>query len=173
MTDYTQIRLDVADGIAILTLHRPEKMNAFTGTMMREMQDAFDRTHDLRLERVPLTLGCWGLRGWRGYGRALRLYRGHYLEDDPYADLFALERDYLRELAVRSLLRCAEEQEALGQTQAALASYSHLLTLDPLHFEANEAMIDVLIRRGQVDDARARWERYAQAYGGQPPRPAP
>lgn len=44
MTDYTQIRLDVADGIAILTLHRPEKMNAFTGTMMREMQDAFDRT---------------------------------------------------------------------------------------------------------------------------------
>ncbi|WP_104992196.1 GAF domain-containing protein [Deinococcus sp. NW-56] len=108
-----------------------------------------------------------------GYERALRLYRGHYLEDDPYADLLALERDYLRELAVRSLLRCAEEQEAAGQTQAALASYSHLLTLDPLHFEAHEALIDVLLRRGQVEDARARWERYAQAYGGQPPRPAP
>ncbi|MDL2344458.1 BTAD domain-containing putative transcriptional regulator [Deinococcus sp. MIMF12] len=108
-----------------------------------------------------------------GYERALRLYRGHYLEDDPYADLFALERDYLRELAVRSLLRCAEEQEAAGHTQAALASYSHLLTLDPLHFEAHEAMIDVLVRRGQLGDARARWERYAQAYGGQPPRPAP
>lgn len=44
MADYTQIRLDIADGIATLTLHRPEKMNAYTRTMMREMIDAFDRT---------------------------------------------------------------------------------------------------------------------------------
>ncbi len=44
MTDYKQIKLDIADGVATLTLHRPEKMNAFTGTMMSEMIDAFDRT---------------------------------------------------------------------------------------------------------------------------------
>jgi enoyl-CoA hydratase/carnithine racemase len=43
MTDYTQILYDVADGIATITLHRPDKMNAFTGTMMAEMIDAFDR----------------------------------------------------------------------------------------------------------------------------------
>ncbi len=43
MTTYTQILYDVADGIATITLHRPEKMNAFTGTMMAEMIDAFDR----------------------------------------------------------------------------------------------------------------------------------
>ncbi len=43
MTNYTQILYDVADGIATITLHRPEKMNAFTGTMMAEMIDAFDR----------------------------------------------------------------------------------------------------------------------------------
>lgn len=43
MGDYTQILYDVADGVATLTLHRPEKMNAFTGTMMHEMIDAFDR----------------------------------------------------------------------------------------------------------------------------------
>lgn len=42
--DYTQIRLAIADGIATLTLNRPEKMNAYTGTMMAEMIDAFDRT---------------------------------------------------------------------------------------------------------------------------------
>jgi enoyl-CoA hydratase/carnithine racemase len=40
---YTQILYDVADNIATITLHRPEKMNAFTGTMMAEMIDAFDR----------------------------------------------------------------------------------------------------------------------------------
>ena len=31
---YTQIKLDIADGIATITLHRPEKMNAFTGVMI-------------------------------------------------------------------------------------------------------------------------------------------
>jgi enoyl-CoA hydratase/carnithine racemase len=43
MANYTQILYDVADGIATITLHRPDKMNAFTGTMMSEMIDAFDR----------------------------------------------------------------------------------------------------------------------------------
>ncbi|MDG6077691.1 enoyl-CoA hydratase [Erythrobacter litoralis] len=41
---YTQITLDIADGIATLTLNRPEKMNAFTSTMMAEMIDAIDAT---------------------------------------------------------------------------------------------------------------------------------
>ncbi|RJX68063.1 enoyl-CoA hydratase [Tsuneonella suprasediminis] len=44
MKDYTQIKLDIADGIATITLHRPEKMNAFTRTMMAEMIDALDIT---------------------------------------------------------------------------------------------------------------------------------
>ncbi|WP_321326931.1 crotonase/enoyl-CoA hydratase family protein [uncultured Parasphingorhabdus sp.] len=43
MTEYTQILYDVADNIATITINRPEKMNAFTGTMMKEMIDAFDR----------------------------------------------------------------------------------------------------------------------------------
>jgi enoyl-CoA hydratase/carnithine racemase len=42
MTDFTQILYAVADGIATITLDRPEKMNAFTGTMMQEMCAAFD-----------------------------------------------------------------------------------------------------------------------------------
>jgi len=41
--DYTTIRYSVDDGIATITLNRPEKMNAFTGTMMLEMIDALDR----------------------------------------------------------------------------------------------------------------------------------
>jgi enoyl-CoA hydratase/carnithine racemase len=41
--DYTQIRYDVTDHVATITLHRPEQLNAFTGTMMREIVDAFDR----------------------------------------------------------------------------------------------------------------------------------
>jgi len=39
---YTEIAYEVADHVATITLDRPEQLNAFTGTMMREMLDAFD-----------------------------------------------------------------------------------------------------------------------------------
>ena len=42
--EYTQILLDVDDHIATITLDRPDRLNAFTGTMMHELIDAFDRT---------------------------------------------------------------------------------------------------------------------------------
>jgi len=41
---YEQIRLEKEGPLAVLTLNRPDKMNAFTGKMMYEMIDAFDRT---------------------------------------------------------------------------------------------------------------------------------
>ena len=40
---YSEILYSVDDGIATITLHRPERMNAFTGRMMHELIDAFDR----------------------------------------------------------------------------------------------------------------------------------
>lgn len=43
-TDFEQIKLDIEDGIATITLFRPEKMNAFTGKMMHELISAFDIT---------------------------------------------------------------------------------------------------------------------------------
>ena len=42
MTEFAQILYAVADGIATITLNRPEKMNAFTTVMMEEMCSAFD-----------------------------------------------------------------------------------------------------------------------------------
>jgi len=41
--EYSQIIYDVADSVATITLHRPERMNAFTDVMMREVIDAFDQ----------------------------------------------------------------------------------------------------------------------------------
>lgn len=43
MSEFTQILYEVDDNIATITLHRPDKMNAFTGVMMNEMIAAFDR----------------------------------------------------------------------------------------------------------------------------------
>lgn len=42
MADFTQIRYEVSDQIATITLDRPEKMNAFTNVMMEEICAAFD-----------------------------------------------------------------------------------------------------------------------------------
>ncbi len=42
MSEFTQIKLDIDDGIATITLHRPQKMNAFTRTMMAEIIAAMD-----------------------------------------------------------------------------------------------------------------------------------
>jgi enoyl-CoA hydratase/carnithine racemase len=39
---FTEIKYEVADKVATLTLHRPEKLNAFTGVIMAEMIKAFD-----------------------------------------------------------------------------------------------------------------------------------
>jgi enoyl-CoA hydratase/carnithine racemase len=41
--DDTQIAYDVSERIATVTLDRPDQLNAFTGRMMHELLDAFDR----------------------------------------------------------------------------------------------------------------------------------
>ncbi len=44
MTDFEHIAYAVADRVATITLDRPDRLNAFTPTMMRELIEAFDRT---------------------------------------------------------------------------------------------------------------------------------
>src|SRR3982750_4333249 len=41
--DYSEILYAVDDQVATITLNRPDKLNAFTVTMMRQMIDAFGR----------------------------------------------------------------------------------------------------------------------------------
>jgi len=42
VAEFSQILYHVSGNIATITLHRPDKLNAFTGTMMNEIIDAFD-----------------------------------------------------------------------------------------------------------------------------------
>lgn len=58
MGDFQEIRLEIADGIATLTLHRPEKLNAFTGRMMHEIIAAFDETDTNDAVRVVIVTGA-------------------------------------------------------------------------------------------------------------------
>ena len=40
---FEQIKYEIADNILTITLNRPDKMNAFTGTMQKELIEAFDK----------------------------------------------------------------------------------------------------------------------------------
>ncbi len=43
MTDYRDLRFEVRDRVATITLHRPDVRNAFGGTMGAELADAYER----------------------------------------------------------------------------------------------------------------------------------
>ena len=46
---FTEIRYEVDGPAAIVTLDRPDHLNAFTGTMLGELLEAFDRRMDQTL----------------------------------------------------------------------------------------------------------------------------
>ena len=56
--EYSQITYEVADSIATITLSRPERMNAFTDVMMREVIDAFDQVDADDDVRVVIVTGA-------------------------------------------------------------------------------------------------------------------
>ena len=43
MTTFEEIRYEVQDHVLTITLNRPDRLNAFTATMGRELIEAFDR----------------------------------------------------------------------------------------------------------------------------------
>ena len=84
---YSQIDYQVSERIATITLNRPEKMNAFTGTMMNEIIDAMDRVDGDDDVRAVIFTGagerafCAGADLTPEDGRAL------FSSGEPVADL--------------------------------------------------------------------------------------
>ena len=57
-TSFETILLDIEDGVATITLNRPDKLNAFNGQMMSEMIAAFDRTDADDAVKVVIVTGA-------------------------------------------------------------------------------------------------------------------
>ena len=56
MNEYTLIQLEVRDGVAVLTLNRPDKRNAISDDMRTELIDALERvTADRKIRALVLT----------------------------------------------------------------------------------------------------------------------
>ncbi len=56
--EYSQILYEVTDSVATVTLNRPDRMNAFTDVMMRELIDVFDRIDADDDVRVVIVTGA-------------------------------------------------------------------------------------------------------------------
>ena len=71
---FEQILYDVADGVCTVTLHRPDRLNAVTSRMMRELLEAFDETDADDAVRAVIVTGSRArlLRRRRSLGAAAR-----------------------------------------------------------------------------------------------------
>ena len=54
---YEHIAYEATDGVLTITLDRPEQLNAFTGTMLKELIDAFDRADSDDAVRAIIVTG--------------------------------------------------------------------------------------------------------------------
>ena len=58
MTPFSEIRYEVEDGVCTVTLHRPDRLNAVTTTMLRELGEAWDRADADDAVRAVIVTGA-------------------------------------------------------------------------------------------------------------------
>jgi DNA-binding SARP family transcriptional activator len=104
--------------------------------------------------------------------RALDLYRGDFLADEPYADWALDERGRLRDLAARALHTLARMDAAADDLEAAYMHLRRLAELEPLDIEVQRDLLTVCLRRGRRTEASRRydalWRRSMRELGQEP-----
>lgn len=157
MSEYTQIRLDIAEGIATLTLWRPDKMNAFTRTMMAEIIDAIDRTDADDSVRAVIVTG----HGERAFCAGADLTPeggGHVFSDPTQVDDLSDER--VRDGGGRLTLRLFNSQKPLiGACNGVAIGVGATMQLPfDIRLAADSARFGfVFARRGITPEAASSW----------------
>lgn len=157
MSEYTQIRLDIAEGIATLTLWRPDKMNAFTRTMMAEIIDAIDRTDADDSVRAVIVTG----HGERAFCAGADLTPeggGHVFSDPTQVDDLSDER--VRDGGGRLTLRLFNSQKPLiGACNGVAIGVGATMQLPfDIRLAADNARFGfVFARRGITPEAASSW----------------
>ncbi len=157
MTAFTQIVLDKIDGVATITLDRPEKMNAFTGRMGAEIAAAIDDTDADDEVRAVIVTG----RGERAFcaGADLTPEDGGSVFSDPSAvDDLADER--VRDSGGRLTLRLFNSRKPLiGACNGVAVGVGATMQLpfDIRLCSGNARFGFVFARRGIVPEAASSW----------------
>lgn len=151
---YEHISYDVADGVLTITLDRPEQLNAFTGTMQKELIDACDRADADDSVRVIIVTG----RG-RGFCAGADLSGGPATFDATSRGRSTDIRDYrdgggkvtLRFFELKKPIIAAINGPAVG------VGITMTLAMDVRLASENARMGFVFARRGIVPEACSSW----------------
>lgn len=151
--EYQQLLYGVADGIATLTLNRPEKLNVCSVRLIDEMIDAFDRADADDAVRAVIVTGagrafCAGMdleKGAKVFERSAQL--------DPTSDA---ARDYGGRLALR-IFNCLKPVIAAVNGPAVGIGASMLLPMDVRLASETARFGYVFARRGIVPESCASW----------------
>ena len=150
--DYDQIRWDVDEHVATITLNRPDRLNAFTPTMLDELLAAFDRADSDDDVRAVIVTGAG--RGFcagadLGSGGETFDYRARGVEDD-------VPRDGGGRLVLR-IFECTKPVIAAINGPAVGVGATMTLPMD-IRLAAEDARIGfVFTRRGIVPEACSSW----------------
>lgn len=159
---YNQIRYEVEAGVATITLFRPEKMNAFTTTMMNELLDACDRIDADDDVRAVIFTGdgkafCAGADISDGAGSFLTEADGDLRRADGGFDY---SNESVRDGGGRLTLRLfALKKPVIGAVNGAAVGIGSTMTL-PMDFRlasTNARFGFVFVRRGIVPEAASSW----------------
>jgi enoyl-CoA hydratase/carnithine racemase len=158
---YTEIEYAVQDGIATITLNRPERMNAYTWTMRAEMLDVFDRIDADDDVRVVVVTGagkafCAGADLGRG---------GSTFDKAESQDMYAGPDDILEDGTPRDgggtvALRIAScLKPVIGAFNGAAVGVGVTMTLPmDVRLASEKARFGlVFARRGIVTEAASSW----------------
>jgi DNA-binding SARP family transcriptional activator len=88
---------------------------------------------------------------------AISLYRGDYVDDEPYAEWLFPERERLRELAGRALSALAGLCERVGDLDGAARHLERLTRLEPYDEDVQRLLIETCLRRGRRSEAMRRY----------------
>lgn len=166
MAGAKQIQTDIADGVMVITLHRPEAMNAFTAQMMRELIAALDEADANDAVRAVIFTGA----GERAYCAGADLSAGAATFDyDKHADgdspvnsdgsvnwAHPLVRDGGGQLTMRIF---AAKKPVIGAINGAAVGIGVTMTLPmDMRLASTTARFGfVFARRGIVPEAASSW----------------
>jgi enoyl-CoA hydratase/carnithine racemase len=149
---FEQITADVDEGILTITLNRPERMNAWTETMARELLEAFDRADDDDAVRAVIVTGAG-----RAFCAGADLERGGETFDwRVRGGSEAVPRDNGGQLTLR-IFDCTKPVIAAVNGDAVGVGATMTLAMD-MRLAADDARFGfVFVRRGIVPEACSSW----------------
>jgi DNA-binding SARP family transcriptional activator len=92
--------------------------------------------------------------------RAMSLYEGDFLADEPYADWARAERDHLRSVAGDALSMLARLRIDGADLEGAAHDLAQLAELEPFDVDVHRRLITLALRRGRRSDALRRYEAF-------------